>query len=87
MEFSVAWVTPAVVAQRLVGLRLSARNRRRLCSRGGIEVRAETYRAMVALHVLFLISLANLLILRHRIRIEEEALREATDYAERFRGI
>jgi methyltransferase len=33
---------------------------------------------------LVLFSLANLAVLRQRIRIEEAALREATDYAERF---
>lgn len=171
-----AWVAPAVAVQRLLELRLSARNRRRLLSRGGKEVRPETYRTMVALHVLFLasltlesypwtvpldgrtagclaalaavtflrywtiaslgeywntrvivvpgaavvrsgpyrflrhpnylvivleflllavlmrapatlvlFSLANLAVLRQRIRIEEEALREATDYKDRFR--
>ena len=57
MEITVAWVPPALVAQRLLELRLSARNRRRLLSRGGKEVRPETYRTMVALHTLFLVSL------------------------------
>ena len=33
---------------------------------------------------LVVFSLANLLVLRQRIRIEEEALRGATDYAKRF---
>ena len=53
-----AWVVPALVAQRLLELRLSARNRRQLLSRGGKEVRPGTYRTMVALHALFLVSLA-----------------------------
>lgn len=177
MDITVAWVTPALVVQRLLELRLSSRNRRLLLARGGREVRPETYRTMVALHALFLLSLglesypwrvpadfrtagsfaaiavvtalrywaiaslgeywntrivvipgarivrtgpyrylrhpnylvivleflllpllmrapatlvvfslANLLVLRQRIRIEEEALRGATDFAERFRG-
>ena len=58
MDLSVAWVVPAVSVQRLLELRLSARNRHRLLSRGGREVRPETYRTMVALHALFLVSLA-----------------------------
>jgi isoprenylcysteine carboxyl methyltransferase (ICMT) family protein YpbQ len=33
---------------------------------------------------LVLFSLANLAVLRQRIRIEEEALRQDTDYADRF---
>jgi methyltransferase len=177
MDITVAWVTPALVVQRLLELRLSSRNRRALLARGGREVRPETYRTMVALHALFLLSLglesypwrvpadfrtagsiaalaavtvlrywaiaslgeywntrivvvpgarivrtgpyrylrhpnylvivleflilpllmrapvtlvvfslANLLVLRQRIRIEEEALRGATDYGARFRG-
>jgi methyltransferase len=177
MDITVAWVTPALVVQRLLELRLSSRNRRRLLARGGREIRPETYRTMVALHALFLLSLglesypwrvpadirttgsfaalaavtalrywaiaslgeywntrivvvpgarvvrtgpyrylrhpnylvivleflllpllmrapatlvvfslANLPVLRQRIRIEEEALRGATDYGERFQG-
>jgi methyltransferase len=177
MEVTMAWVVPAVSAQRIAELWLSRRNRLRLLARGGREVRPETYRTMVALHVLFLASLAweshpwrvpldarswgcfaallavtalrywsiaslgeywntrvivvpgarvvrrgpyrilrhpnylvivlefllfplllrapvtlllftiaNLAVLRQRIRIEEEALREATDYADRFGG-
>ncbi|HEX9191040.1 MAG TPA: isoprenylcysteine carboxylmethyltransferase family protein [Candidatus Deferrimicrobiaceae bacterium] len=58
MDVSMAWVVPALIAQRLLELRLSARNRRRLLSRGGREARPETYRTMVALHALFLVSLA-----------------------------
>jgi methyltransferase len=55
---SLAWVAPAVAAQRLVELWLCRRNRRRLLARGGREVRPDTYRPMVALHVLFLAALA-----------------------------
>jgi isoprenylcysteine carboxyl methyltransferase (ICMT) family protein YpbQ len=33
---------------------------------------------------LVVFSLANLVVLRQRIRLEEEALREFTDYGERF---
>jgi len=175
MDISLAWVVPAVSAQRLLELWVSRRNRLRLLSRGGKEARPDTYRTMVALHALFLaslawesrpfrvpldartwgcfaalvlvtglrywaiaslgeywntrvvvvpgarvvrkgpyrflrhpnylvivleflllpllmrapvtlvlFSLANLAVLRQRIRIEEKALREATDYAERF---
>jgi len=58
MDISVAWVVPAVSVQRLLELRLSRRNRLRLLARGGKVARPETYRAMVALHVLFLFSLA-----------------------------
>jgi methyltransferase len=57
MDITVAWVTPAVVALRLAELLLSARNRRALLARGGMEVRPDTYRTMVALHALFLLSL------------------------------
>src|SRR5512139_194452 len=42
MDLPVAWVTPALVAQRLLELRHSARNRRRLLIRGGSEVRPDT---------------------------------------------
>lgn len=55
---SLAWVAPAVAAQRLGELWLCRRNRLRLLARGGREVRHDTYKAMVALHVLFLASLA-----------------------------
>lgn len=58
MDISVAWVVPVVIAQRLVELWVSRRNRRRLLARGGREIRPETHRTMVALHVLFLASLA-----------------------------
>lgn len=53
-----AWVVPAVAGQRLLELALSRRNRRRLLARGGTEVRPETHRTMVAIHALFLLSLA-----------------------------
>jgi len=58
MDVSVAWVVPVVSAQRLAELWVSGRNRRRLLARGGREIHPETYRTMVALHVLFLGSLA-----------------------------
>ncbi|MBI5906226.1 MAG: hypothetical protein HZB86_11900, partial [Deltaproteobacteria bacterium] len=57
MDMTTAWVPPMVAAQRLIELWLSARNRRRLLSRGGVEFRPETYRTMVVLHALFLASL------------------------------
>jgi len=55
---SLAWVTPVVAAQRMGELWLCRRNRLRLLARGGREVRPESYGPMVALHVLFLLSLA-----------------------------
>ncbi len=55
---SFAWVVPVLVAQRLVELSLSRRHREALCARGGREYHAETFPAMAALHVLFLVSLA-----------------------------
>ena len=55
---SLAWVVPIVSAQRLGELVLCRRNRSRLLARGGREVRPDTYRTMVALHVLFLAFLA-----------------------------
>jgi methyltransferase len=58
MSVSLAWVVPVVVVQRLAELWVCRRNRRRLMARGGAEVRPETYRAMVTLHVLFLASLS-----------------------------
>ena len=58
MDLWGAWVVPAVSLQRLLELALSRRNRRRLLARGGTEARPETYRTMVALHALFLLSLA-----------------------------
>ncbi len=58
MDISAAWVVPAVSVQRLLELGWSRRNRLRLLARGGREVRPDTYRTMVALHALFLLSLA-----------------------------
>jgi methyltransferase len=58
MTICLAWVAPALAAQRLGELWLCRRNRLRLLSRGGREVRPDTYRTMVALHVLFLASLS-----------------------------
>ncbi|MGE5664285.1 MAG: isoprenylcysteine carboxyl methyltransferase family protein [Deltaproteobacteria bacterium] len=55
---SFAWVIPVIVIQRLFELRLSERHRSALLARGGREYHAETFPAMVALHVLFLASLA-----------------------------
>ena len=55
---SVAWVLPVVVLQRLFELELCRRNRRALIARGGRESHPETYPVMVALHTLFLLSLA-----------------------------
>ena len=55
---SLAWVTPVVAAQRLAELWLCRRNRRGLMARDGSEVRPDTYKTMVALHVLFLLSLS-----------------------------
>jgi methyltransferase len=49
MMISLAWLAPLVAAQR---------NRDRLLARGGEEVRPDTYKTMVALHVLFLASLS-----------------------------
>jgi methyltransferase len=55
---SVAWVAPAVAAQRLGELWLCRRNRGRLLARGGREVRPDTYKTMVVLHFLFIASLS-----------------------------
>jgi methyltransferase len=57
MTISLAWVAPVVSAQRLAELWLCRRNRRRLMARGGREFRPDTYKTMVILHVLFLLSL------------------------------
>lgn len=55
---SFAWILPVVVLQRLFELALSRRHLRALAARGGREYHAETFPAMAALHVLFLVSLA-----------------------------
>jgi methyltransferase len=55
---SLAWVAPVVAAQRLSELWLCRRNRLRLLARSGREVRPDTYKVMVSLHVLFLASLS-----------------------------
>ena len=49
-------LTGGVIALRLAELRLSARNRRRLVARGGVESGQEHYPAMVALHAGFLLA-------------------------------
>ena len=58
MTISLAWVAPVVAAQRLAELWLCRRNRLLLMAQGGREVRPDTYRTMVTLHVLFLLSLS-----------------------------
>jgi methyltransferase len=58
LVISLAWVAPVVASQRLWELWLCRRNRRRLLARGGREVRPDTYKTMVGLHLLFLASLA-----------------------------
>ena len=58
MLISLAWVAPVVAAQRLGELWLCRRNRLRLLARGGREIRPDTYKTMVALHVLYLLSLS-----------------------------
>ncbi len=58
MDFSVAWVVPAVSAQRLFELWLTRRNRARLLARGGVEARPDAFGAMAALHTAFLACLA-----------------------------
>jgi methyltransferase len=55
---SLAWVFAVLVVQRLLELELCRRNRRALIARGGREFHPETYPVMVALHTLFLLSLA-----------------------------
>lgn len=55
---SLAWVIAVLVFQRFIELELCRRNRRILLARGGKEFHPETYPAMVAVHALFLLSLA-----------------------------
>ncbi len=58
MTISLAWVAPVVAAQRLAELWLYRRNRLLLMVGGGREVRPDTYKTMVTLHALFLLSLS-----------------------------
>lgn len=51
---SLAWLVPLLIVQRLAELGLAQRNRRRLLARGGREYHAQSYRAIVLLHSLFL---------------------------------
>lgn len=55
---SLAWVFVVLVSQRLIELELCRRNRRFLAARGGREFYPDKYPIMVALHTLFLVSLA-----------------------------
>lgn len=55
---SLWWVFAVLVLQRLAELELCRRNRRFLIARGGREFYPEKYPLMVALHILFLVSLA-----------------------------
>lgn len=55
---SSAWIPALVALQRLFELALCRRNRKALAARGGREHRPETYVEMVALHALFILSLA-----------------------------
>jgi len=52
------WILGFLTAQRAGELVLCSRNRRRLALRGGREWHPESYPLMVALHALFLLSLA-----------------------------
>ncbi len=52
------WILGFLAVQRGGELALCRRNRRRLALRGGREWHAASYRVMVALHALFLVSLA-----------------------------
>ena len=52
------WLLGFLMAQRAGELVLCRRNRRRLALRGGREWHPESYPIMVALHALFLLSLA-----------------------------
>jgi len=52
------WILGFLTAQRAGELVLCRRNRRRLALRGGREWHPESYPIMVALHALFLLSLA-----------------------------
>lgn len=52
------WLVPVVALQRAAELCVCRRNRRILAARGGKEFFPDSYPVMVALHVLFLVSLA-----------------------------
>jgi methyltransferase len=54
----------ALVAERMLELWLSDRNRRRAFARGGVEVGRVQYRIMVAFHTLFIVSCAAEAMLR-----------------------
>jgi len=54
---SFLWVIPFIILQRIFELYLSRRHRGILYARGGREFYPETFPAMAALHVLFLVSL------------------------------
>lgn len=57
-EASFAWVPAAIALQRVLELLLARRNVRIQIRRGGREFAPESYPAMVALHALFLATLA-----------------------------
>lgn len=57
MNHSFAWVFGVLVLQRLFELHRSGKNRRTLEARGGREFYPETFRNVVAVHVLFLTAL------------------------------
>ncbi len=52
------WIVALIALQRACELAYSARNVRRLAARGGFEAAPGSYVEMVALHALFLLSLA-----------------------------
>jgi methyltransferase len=55
---SFGWLFAILILQRVLELLLCRRNRRALHARGGKEFHRETYPVVVALHVLFLLSLS-----------------------------
>ncbi len=54
---SLWWLFAILAEQRLVELRLAARNRARLLARGGREFYPESYRNIFCLHLLFYLAL------------------------------
>jgi methyltransferase len=54
---SLWWIFALLITQRLSELWIAERNKQALLARGGREFFAETYRSMIALHLLFLLSL------------------------------